>query len=433
MEIVKKDLAERNIVVRRGMTEAHLRTKLELLLREEDEWQGMAMYRRGTRFADCSTDATHKLQLDRTILDMLHCPMRMHEKVLNVLYGEILNGKTKTQSNGTKRRGSFKKPSGTAAIGQKVAKLFCGDDGLDQIHMGEVVYYTNNTKDGYYSVLYEDGDREDMNFDEYTEGRSLALNVEADQKEELRLESEFHTSYIAPTLNDLTNCIRELGALGSSWTHQWDDTNTKKLKLIKLPLDQSKHIFAPSQLEGLKRAVDIAVQPQDEVKRTRWKSFLTSYVSAIALLTTSVDYTDDDIVTLETKIDECYSLWLEVAGKKGVTNYFHYFGSGHIMWLIRRYGNLWRWRNEGVESENSILSLRYNKFNNKAGHKGSLPGQALKCAEFEVLGCWMGRVSMWALRLADQIFKDDASANINGKTIVWRTGSRIVYANNMHD
>ncbi len=71
MEIVKKDLAERNIVVRRGMTEAHLRTKLELLLREEDEWQGMAMYRRDTRFADCSTDATHKLQLDRTILDML--------------------------------------------------------------------------------------------------------------------------------------------------------------------------------------------------------------------------------------------------------------------------------------------------------------------------------------------------------------------------
>jgi hypothetical protein len=45
----------------------------------------------------------------------------------------------------------------------------------------------------------------------------------------------------------------------------------------------------------------------------------------------------------------------------------------------------------------------------------------------------MGRVSMWALRLADQIFKDDASANINGKTIVWRTGSRIVYANKMHD
>ncbi len=25
--------------------------------------------------------------------DMLHCPMRMHEKVLNLLYNEIFNGK----------------------------------------------------------------------------------------------------------------------------------------------------------------------------------------------------------------------------------------------------------------------------------------------------------------------------------------------------
>ncbi len=103
--------------------------------------------------------------------------------------------------------------------------------------------------------------------------------------------------------------------------------------------------------------------------------FLTSYVDAIALLTTSVNYTNDDIVTLEQKIDKCYALWIEVAGMKGVTNYFHYFGSGHIMWLIRRYGNLWRWRNEGVESENSILSLRYNKFNNKAGLKDLSPAR----------------------------------------------------------
>ena len=407
MEIVRKDLAERNIVIRRGMTDDQLRTKLELVLREEEEWQGMVMYRRDARFADCATNAAYKQELDRTILDMLHCPMRMHEKVLNVLYSEILNGKTKTQVNSTKRRVSAKKPSGTASIGQKVAKLFRGDDGLDQIHIGEVVYFTNNAKNGYYSVLYEDGDREDMDFHEYSEARSLAVNVEADHKEELRLQSELHTSYIAPTLHDLTNCIRGLGSLGASWTHQWDENNHKKLKLIKLPLDQSKHIFAPSNLEGLNCAVDIAVPAEDKDKRTRWKSFFTSYVTAIDQLTRSVEYNDDDIVTLEKTIDECYSLWIAVAGIKGVSNYFHYFGSGHIIWLIRRYGNLWRWRNEGVESENSVLSLRYNKFNNKAGHKASLTGQELKCAEFEVLGCWMGRVSMWALGLADKLFQDE--------------------------
>ena len=72
-----------------------LRSKLEHYLREEEEWQGMVMYRRDQRFKTQGQDAIYKDELHRTILDMLHMPMRMHEKVLNVLYGELLNGKTK--------------------------------------------------------------------------------------------------------------------------------------------------------------------------------------------------------------------------------------------------------------------------------------------------------------------------------------------------
>ena len=67
-----------------------LRSKLEHYLREEEEWQGMVMYRRDQRFKTQGHDATYKDELHRTILDMLHMPMRMHEKVLNVLYGKLL-------------------------------------------------------------------------------------------------------------------------------------------------------------------------------------------------------------------------------------------------------------------------------------------------------------------------------------------------------
>jgi hypothetical protein len=45
----------------------------------------------------------------------------------------------------------------------------------------------------------------------------------------------------------------------------------------------------------------------------------------------------------------------------------------------------------------------------------------------------MGRVSMWALSLADALFKDDSNDIYDGKTIVWKTGSRIVYASDMHE
>ncbi len=73
----------------------------------------------------------------------------------------------------------------------------------------------------------------------------------------------------------------------------------------------------------------------------------------------SEDFTSEDIATLDDTITKCYAALMKVAGMKACTNYFHLLGSGHVMWLTRRYGNLWRWRNEGVEGQNSVLSLRY--------------------------------------------------------------------------
>ncbi len=68
------------------------------------------------------------------------------------------------------------------------------------------------------------------------------------------------------------------------------------------------------------------------------------------------------------------------------------------------------------------MSLRYNKFNNKG-----------VCSEFEVLGNWMGRVSVWVLGLADKLFRGDQCPAKQAKEIAWRTGKRIVYANDIDE
>ena len=39
----------------------------------------------------------------------------------------------------------------------------------------------------------------------------------------------------------------------------------------------------------------------------------------------------------------------------------------------------------------------------------------------------MGRVSMWVMGLADQLFHENVTTDANSKTILWKTGSRIVY------
>ena len=142
MEMVNKDLQERNVLNKR-LSDKGKRDILELVLREEEEWQQMVMYRRDQRFRGVAETPDGKLELDRVVLDMLHCPMRMHEKVLNLLYAEILNGKTKNEANGPRKASKRKKKvAGKGAVGQEVAKVCENEQGLPVLQRGVVIEFT---------------------------------------------------------------------------------------------------------------------------------------------------------------------------------------------------------------------------------------------------------------------------------------------------
>ena len=433
MDMVKSDLLQRKEKITR-MSDQQLRNKLEKMLREEEEWESMVMYRRDTRFADAKGEYNHKLQLDRTILDMLHAPMRMHEKILDLLYAEVLNGKTKHEVNNSRGSKVYIPPLGLLGVGQRIAKEFIDVKGELQIFAGSVRSFTLQDGAGLYAVKYDDGDEEELDSDDYTDAHQLgpALTTVADTEESLQDKKLKAT--LRPALDELTNVIRELGSLGELWTHQWSEGNKKSLKKIALPLDQSKKIFKVEQLAVLERAVYIAVPSSKPELRTRWVDFLREYVHAIELMTKSVDYESEDIDTLEGYIDRAYVKLLEIAGIEGLTNYFHYFGSGHIIWMTRIHGNLWRHRNEGVEGQNGVLSLRYNKFNNRGGNKGrNKDGTNAKCEAFEVLGSWMSRLIMWQLGLGEKIFVAEDDSQLDDRIVLWRTGRRILYQTSNKD
>ena len=65
------DLEERELDTT-GLSQFEQRKMLELVLREEEEWQQMVMYRRDTRFSADPATGDMKLHLDRTVIDMLH-------------------------------------------------------------------------------------------------------------------------------------------------------------------------------------------------------------------------------------------------------------------------------------------------------------------------------------------------------------------------
>ena len=324
ISLVIEDLHLRSVATA-SMTETEQRHALEMLLREEEEYLKLQMYLRDNRFRNLLNDTDHRSQLHKTILDMLHCPMRTNEKVLTLLYEEIMNG--------------------------------------------------------------------------------------------------FHKAQTKEPLDQLSEVIRSLGDLSEGWGHKFEDNNTKVLKKFCLPLDQSKKIFAVHQLSRLRDAVYIAVPASEALKRVEWITFLYHYVHVNDKLHSTVEYSADDVDDLEVHIEKMYTLLITSIGGKerGITNYFHYLGAGHLIWMVRRYGNLWRHCNEGAESLNSVASKRYNMYNNRGGYKCTSgykadddEGTPNKCQPFQVLGSWLSRLSMWHLGLANAMFAEGSN-----KDIIW--------------
>jgi hypothetical protein len=52
---------------------------------------------------------------------------------------------------------------------------------------------------------------------------------------------------------------------------------------------------------------------------------------------------------LAVRSDACFKLLMEMngGGQAAVANYFNALGAGHMTWLSRTHGNLWRYRNGG--------------------------------------------------------------------------------------
>ena len=132
-----------------GESEGSQRHTLELLLREEEEYLKLQMYVRDNRFCDLLHESGHRTELRKTILDMLHCPMRTNEKVLNLLYEEVTQGAHKAEMKDTldelttsiRRVGEFP-PSFTHKFEKKTLK-FWKKSNFHTTNLGNCLQFTS--------------------------------------------------------------------------------------------------------------------------------------------------------------------------------------------------------------------------------------------------------------------------------------------------
>ena len=200
-------------------------------------------------------------------------------------------------------------------------------------------------------------------------------------------------------LDEMVVIIRRLGKLQDSWTYVWEK-GAQCVSKVKLHWDQSKRIFMEANMDDLTTIIGLAVHPSEH---SNWVDFLVQYIRCIDLLTVTRDYSTEDIDLLEEYCNATYTLLVaHCGGQSAITNYFHYLGVGHVVWMCRTYGNIWRFRNEGVEAFNKTLTKRTNMFNSH-GSRGNTVDSGI-VEPFEVLGKWMSRYAMWQLELANQLF-----------------------------
>ena len=98
IDIVRADLEERKLY-KVNMDEGEQRRVLEQRLRLEDEKTQMKVLMRDKRFEDKNGNISD--DVERVLIDTLHAPMRMNEKVLHILFSVAHNNKTKKTAGPT--------------------------------------------------------------------------------------------------------------------------------------------------------------------------------------------------------------------------------------------------------------------------------------------------------------------------------------------
>ena len=90
---------------------------------------------------------------------------------------------------------------------------------------------------------------------------------------------------------------------------------------------------------------------EDKEERGNWKRMLRSYVEVMHFLSLNREYVEGEIDSLQNECDAFATLLVRSCGGMiYVTNYFHDIVAGHVVEQSKEWGNLWRYRNEGVEA-----------------------------------------------------------------------------------
>jgi hypothetical protein len=110
------------------------------------------------------------------------------------------------------------------------------------------------------------------------------------------------------------------------------------------------------------------VRQRNENSKQLWLAMAENLIPLWSLIEQHHDFTEDDILSLHRRSNIFMEQWTTLYGTKHMTNYIHIIGSSHLTYFVQKYGNLYRYSQQGWEALNQMLKHYY--FNN-TNHGGS--------------------------------------------------------------
>ncbi len=146
---------------------------------------------------------------------------------------------------------------------------------------------------------------------------------------------------------------------------------------------------------------------ENKLLEKKWHEVFDTYLPMMTCVRKHEDFTDEEIDEFHVLTSRFMSLWVDLTGGKGITNYIHLIGAGHITYYLRKHRNLNKFCQQGWEALNQLLKQFYFNNTNHGGSLGNSNGDMIKGEHCKPLIRLCQRRTMWLLGLGDTFFEDE--------------------------
>ena len=140
--------------------------------------------------------------------------------------------------------------------------------------------------------------------------------------------------------------------------------------------------------------------------KAKWNKSLNNYREALSvLLKKKENYTEAELKKFEKHIAFWFNDYVSLTGKDGCTNYTHLLSAGHVLFYMKKYGNLSKFSNQGWESLNAMIKTYFFRSTNRGGGGGA--GENRTKSKLLAIGKWLQRRLLWLCYDTETLFENN--------------------------